>query len=151
MSEVLDGMGLLESHMTEIAAKVDRIDEMAGHLEEMPVRELMSSVEALEDKATTSGGFEHRNSSTGSVARMEERIEGLDDAQQAIVKMVSNLSEDLRATLVVVRAEVADLSAKLNLTMRAVGYQTPAWGVVQFNKINVLKPKLFCGFEITRL
>ena len=54
----------------------------------------------------------------GYVARME---------QQAIVQMVS---EDLRAILGVVRDEVVDLSARLNLTMRAVWNQTPVGGAV---------------------
>ena len=48
---------------------------------------------------------------------MEECIEGLDNAQQAIVQMVSDFSKYLAAILRVVRAKVMDLSAKLNLTM----------------------------------
>lgn len=40
--------------------------------------------------------------------------------------MVSEMCEDLRATLGVARAEVTNLSANLNLTMRVVGNQTPA-------------------------
>ena len=62
MSEVPDRMGLLESRMNEIFAKADKIDEMVGHLEAMPVRQLMFRVEALEDKVITYGGFEHRDS-----------------------------------------------------------------------------------------
>ena len=62
MSEVLDRMGLLDSRMNEIATKADRIDEMAGRLEAMPIPELMTRVEVLEDRATTAGGFEHRDS-----------------------------------------------------------------------------------------
>ena len=52
---------------------------------------------------------------------MEEHIEGSDNAQQVIFHMVSEISEDLNATLGVVRVEVADLSARLNLTMKAIG------------------------------
>ena len=41
--------------------------------------------------------------------------------------MVSEMSEDLRAALGVVKAEVADLSARINLTMREIGNQTQLW------------------------
>ena len=92
MSEVPNGMKLLESRMNEIIAKADRINEMTSHLEEMFVCELMIRVEALEDKATTTGSFKHRDSSTAFAARMEESIEGLNNAQQAIIQMVSKMS-----------------------------------------------------------
>ncbi|KAG7029886.1 hypothetical protein SDJN02_08229, partial [Cucurbita argyrosperma subsp. argyrosperma] len=72
MSEVPDGMGLLDSRMNEISAKADRINEMAGRLEAMPVRELMTRVEVLEDEATTVGGFEHRDSLTGFQSAMPQ-------------------------------------------------------------------------------
>ena len=52
---------------------------------------------------------------------MEEHVEGLDNAQKAIIQMVSEMSEYLRTTLGMVRAKVADLRARLNLTIRAVG------------------------------
>ena len=71
--------------MNEIVVKAAKIDEMASRLETMLVHELMMRVEVLEDKATTTGGFERRDSSTSSVTRMEERIKGLDKTQQAIV------------------------------------------------------------------
>ena len=112
--------------MNEIATKAYRIDKMVGHLEVMYVRELIVSVETLEDKATTAGGFELGASSMGSVARIKERNERLDNAQQAIVQMVSKMFEDSREVVgVVVRVEVANLSARLNLTIRTVGSQTP--------------------------
>ena len=53
--------------------------------------------------------------------------------------------KDLRASLLVVKADVADLSAKLSLTTRAVGNQIPIDSVVQFNKVKVQEPKLFGG------
>ena len=49
ISEVLKGMRLLESHMNESAAKVNRINEMASRLEAMSVHELMVRVKALKD------------------------------------------------------------------------------------------------------
>ena len=87
----------------------------------MHVHKLMTRVEALEDKATRAGGFEHGDCSTSSVARTKERTEGLENAQLVIVQMVSDLSDDLKEALGVVRAEVVDLSAILNLTTRVVG------------------------------
>ena len=92
MSEVPDGMELFEYCMNEIAAKADKIDKMAGRLEAMSFRKLMIRVEALENKVITPGSFECRDCSTGSVARMEERVEGLNKAQPAIVQMVSKTS-----------------------------------------------------------
>lgn len=85
LNEVPDGMKLLESHTNEIAAKANRIDEMVGRLETMPVHELLVKLDALEDKATISSGFEHSDSSMDFVTLMEEHIEGLDNAQQVIV------------------------------------------------------------------
>ena len=82
MSEVPNRMGLLESRMNEITTKAGMIDEMTSRLEVMPIRELMTRVEALEKKATIVGGFECRDSSMGCVARMEERVKGLDNANK---------------------------------------------------------------------
>ena len=68
MSEVPNVMGLVELCMNGIAAKADIINEMAGRLEAMFVRELMIRVEALEDKATTAGGYECGDNSMCFVA-----------------------------------------------------------------------------------
>ena len=65
---------------------------------------------------------------------MNEWIEGLDNVNQVIIQMVLEMSEDLRVTVGVVGTEVADLSARLNLTMKAVGNQTLAENVVQFKR-----------------
>ena len=145
MSEIPDEMGLLESRMNEMSAKSDRFNEKARHLETMSILELMTRVEALEDKATRASIFERGDFSTGSVARMEEYVEGLYNAQLAIVQMVSDLSEDFRESLRMARAKVADLDTRLNLTMRAVGDETPTGGVARFKKIKVPEPKPSCG------
>ena len=58
---------------------------MVGRLEVILFHELMATVEPLEEKATTTGGFKHRDSSTGFVARMEEHIKSLENSQQAII------------------------------------------------------------------
>ena len=65
MSEVSDGMRLLKFCLNEITAKADMTDEMASRLETMSICELMNRVKILEDKATSAGGFECRDSSTG--------------------------------------------------------------------------------------
>ena len=51
----------------------------------------------------------------------------------------------MKEALGVVRIEVVDLSARLDLTMRTTRNQTTTGGVVQFNKIKVLEPKILCG------
>ena len=89
MSEVPNGIGLLVSCMNEIVVKTNKIDKMAGHLKAMPVVELMIGVKALEDKDTTTGGFECRNSSMAFIAQTEELIDSLDNAQQVMVQMIS--------------------------------------------------------------
>ena len=76
---------------------------------------------------------------------MEERVEELDSSQKAIIQMVTDLLEDFRATLDVIRTEIADVSTRMNLTMRAVENQTPTGGAVQFNRVKILEPKPFCG------
>ena len=85
LSEVLDRMRLLESRMSEIDVKVNRIDELADRLETMPVCELMVRIEALEDKAITSGGFENGDSSTSTIVLVKKCIEGFDNDEQVIV------------------------------------------------------------------
>ena len=67
---------------------------------------------------------------------MEEHVEGLDNVQKTIIHMVSEMSEDLRVALGIVRAKVASLSARLNLTIKVEGNQSPNRCVVQFNKID---------------
>lgn len=53
---------------------------VVGHLDGMFVQELMLRVEALETNATRPSSFERGDSSTGSVAHMEECIEELDSS-----------------------------------------------------------------------
>ena len=121
--------------MNDISVKGDKIGKMAGRLEAMPIRELMIRDETLEDKDTTVVGFEKRDCSMDSIARMKDGVESLYNAQKVIVQLVLEMFEDLRAAFGVVKIEVADLSAKLNLPMRARGNQTPTEGVKQFNQI----------------
>ena len=59
--------------------------------------------------------------------------------------MVTELSEDFKSALEVVRTEITDVNALVNLTMRAVGNQTPSGGVGYNSKIKIPEPKPFCG------
>ncbi|KAA0041739.1 uncharacterized protein E5676_scaffold95G00100 [Cucumis melo var. makuwa] len=59
--------------------------------------------------------------------------------------MINDMSEDFRATLDVVRNEIADVNTKLSLTMRAMANQVPVGGAVPVTKVKVLEPKPFCG------
>lgn len=61
---------------------------------------------------------------------MEEHIEELDNSQKAITQVVTDLSEDFRAALDVVKTEIADVNARVNLTMRVVGNQTLIRGAI---------------------
>ncbi|KAA0034110.1 uncharacterized protein E6C27_scaffold65G001000 [Cucumis melo var. makuwa] len=55
------------------------------------------------------------------------------------------MSEDFRVTLDVVRNEIADVNARLSLTMRAMASQAPAGGAISVSKVKVPEPKPFCG------
>ncbi|TYK06420.1 uncharacterized protein E5676_scaffold163G001230 [Cucumis melo var. makuwa] len=56
---------------------------------------------------------------------MEERVSELDSSQKILLEMINDMSEDFRVTLDVVRNEIADVNARLNLTMRAMTNQAP--------------------------
>ncbi|KAA0061814.1 Asp_protease_2 domain-containing protein [Cucumis melo var. makuwa] len=59
--------------------------------------------------------------------------------------MINGMSEDFRVTLNVVRNEIADVNARLNLTMRAMANQAPAEGAILVSRVKIPKPKPFCG------
>lgn len=129
-SEVLDNLGFLESSLNEIATKVNIIDVAASRLDRMSIQELMPQVESLEDKVTWISGFRGGDSSTSFVPRIKEHVGGLNNSQKVISQMISEISKDVKAALNVVKAKVADLSVRLNLTMRSMGNQTPTRNVV---------------------
>ncbi|TYK00959.1 uncharacterized protein E5676_scaffold602G001360 [Cucumis melo var. makuwa] len=76
---------------------------------------------------------------------MEERVSELDSAQKTLLEMINGMSEDFRVTLDVVRNEIADVNARLSLTMRAMESQAPAGGAISVSKVKVPEPKPFCG------
>ncbi|TYK22237.1 uncharacterized protein E5676_scaffold333G001330 [Cucumis melo var. makuwa] len=57
------------------------------------------------------------------------------------------MSEDFRATLDVVRNEIADVNTRLNLTMRAMANQVSVGGAVPVTKVKVPEPKPLCGLR----
>ena len=122
MSEVPDGIGLLESRMNEMFAKADKFNEMTRHLKTMSILELMTRVDALEDKTSRASIFKRGNCSTGSVAQTKERTEGLDNAQLTIVQIVSELSEDFRESFRMVRAESITMMKEDTLALLTQNY-----------------------------
>ncbi|TYK16922.1 uncharacterized protein E5676_scaffold130G00580 [Cucumis melo var. makuwa] len=101
--EVPDSIHFLESRLEEIAEKTDMIDAPRTW-----------------------------DSWTGSVAHIEERVQELDNSQKTLLEMINGMSEDFRATLDVVRNEIADVNARLNLTMRAMTNQGPVGGAIPY-------------------
>ncbi|KAA0060455.1 uncharacterized protein E6C27_scaffold22G002820 [Cucumis melo var. makuwa] len=119
--EVLDSICYLESRLKEIFEKADTIDVVASRVEELLIQELLTRVDTLEANAGSTGNNEYEDSSSNFVAQMEERVNELDSSQKTLLKMINGMSEDFRATLDVVRNEIAD--------------------------VKVPKPKPFCGVK----
>ncbi|KAA0032950.1 uncharacterized protein E6C27_scaffold269G00270 [Cucumis melo var. makuwa] len=59
--------------------------------------------------------------------------------------MINGISEDFRAALDVVRNEIADVNARLSLTMRAMANQALAGGAIPVSRVKIPEPKPFCG------
>ena len=81
---------------------------------------------------------------------IEEQVDGLDSSQKVLFHMVTKLSEDVKATLDVVKTEMEDISARVNLAIRAVENQTPIGRTTRPNKVKVSKPIPSLGFETPR-
>ncbi|KAA0045293.1 uncharacterized protein E6C27_scaffold316G00510 [Cucumis melo var. makuwa] len=143
--EVPDSIRFLESRLEKIAEKTDMIDAVAGRVEGLLIQELLARVDTLEETVGRTGSHERGDSSTGSVAHIEERVQELDSSQKTLLEMINVMSEDFRATLDVVRNEIADVNARLSLTMRAMANQTPTGEAIPVSRVKILKPKPFCG------
>ncbi|KAA0035296.1 RNA-directed DNA polymerase-like protein [Cucumis melo var. makuwa] len=105
LAEVPDSICYLESRLEEIFEKAGTIDAVAGRVE----------------------------GSSGFTTHMEEHVSELDSSQKTLLEMINGMSEDFRVTLDVVRSEIADVNARLNLTMRAMENQAPAGGAISFS------------------
>ncbi|KAA0060490.1 uncharacterized protein E6C27_scaffold22G003260 [Cucumis melo var. makuwa] len=145
--EVPDSIRYLESRVDEISEKANMIDAVAGRVEGLPIQELLARVDALEENtnARRTINYERGKRSSGFAAHMEERVGELDNAQKTLLEMINDMSEDFRVTLDVVRNEIADVNARLSLTMRAMASQAPAGGAISVSKVKVPEPKPFCG------
>ncbi|KAA0059143.1 uncharacterized protein E6C27_scaffold430G00550 [Cucumis melo var. makuwa] len=145
--EVPDSIRYLESRVDEISEKANMIDAVAGRVEGLPIKELLARVDALEENtnARRTINYERGESSSGFAAHMEERVSELDNAQKTLLEMINGMSEDFKVTLDVVRNEIADVNARLSLTMRAMANQAPAGGTISASKVKVPEPKPFCG------
>ncbi|KAA0057412.1 uncharacterized protein E6C27_scaffold280G002880 [Cucumis melo var. makuwa] len=145
--EVPDPIRYLESRVDEISEKANMIDAVAGRVKGLPIQELLARVDALEENtnARRTTNYERGESSSGFGAHMEERVGELDNAQKTLLEMINGMLEDFRVTLDVVRNEIADVNARLSLTMRAMASQAPAGGAISVSKVKVPEPKPFCG------
>ncbi|KAA0046992.1 uncharacterized protein E5676_scaffold68G001120 [Cucumis melo var. makuwa] len=145
--EVPDSIPYLESRLDEISEKTDMVDAVAGRVEGLPIQELLARVDTLE--ANTNVGrtvnYERGDSSSDFAAHMEERVSELDSSQKTLLEMINDMLEDFRVTLDVVRNKIADVNARLNLTIRAIVNQAPAGGAISVSKVKILEPNPFCG------
>ncbi|KAA0035567.1 reverse transcriptase [Cucumis melo var. makuwa] len=128
--EVSDSIRFLESRLEEIAEKTDTIDSVASRVEGLPLQELFARVDTLEGNVGRTGSHGRGDSSMGTVAHIEERVQELDSSQKTLLEMINNMSEDFQVTLDVVRNEITDVNARLNLTVRAMTNQAPAGGKI---------------------
>ncbi|KAA0050163.1 uncharacterized protein E6C27_scaffold675G001960 [Cucumis melo var. makuwa] len=145
--EVPDSIRYLESRLDEISEKTDAIDAVAGCVEALLIQELLARVDTLETNISIrrTVNYERGDSSSGFVTHMEERVSELDSSQKTLLEMINGMSEDFKVTLDVVRNEIADVNARLNLTMRTMANQAPAGGAISVSKVKIPEPKTFCG------
>ena len=88
LREVPNAIRFLEMRVQEIFKKADGIDAVAGHLDEMPVKELMLKVETLETKAARPSSFERGDNSSSSVAVVKMNNRQITSPRQRCQKLV---------------------------------------------------------------
>ena len=145
LREVPDSIRFLDEWVKELADKTLAVNVIKGRLDGLPIPKIVYRMENLETKTTKNGGFERGDTSTGSAGLIEERVDGLDSSQKAMFQMVTELYEDVKAALDVVRVEVADISTKVNVVVRVVENQTPTRRTTRPNKVKLPEPKPFFG------
>ena len=74
---------------------------------------------------------------------MEERVVGLDCSQKTMLKLFSNLSDNCRATIEIIKVEMAGMKMQVNLTMQTMDNQTSNQAHSVSRKFKILKPKAF--------
>ncbi|TYK23114.1 uncharacterized protein E5676_scaffold142G001050 [Cucumis melo var. makuwa] len=129
-------------------AQKDRLVELKEkmlYLVELPdsIRYLESRLDEIFEKTDMIDA--RGDSSSGFAARMEERVTKLDSSQKTLLEMINDMSQDFRVTLDVVRNEITDVNARLNLKMRAMANQALAGGAISVSKVKITEPKPFCG------
>ncbi|TYK30023.1 uncharacterized protein E5676_scaffold587G00330 [Cucumis melo var. makuwa] len=95
----------------------------------------------LEELVTTSVGIIRR----ALLLHIEECVNELDSSQKTLLETINGMLEDFRATLDVVRNEIADVNTRLNLITRVMTNQGSGEGAIPVSKIKILKPRTFCG------
>ncbi|TYK23130.1 uncharacterized protein E5676_scaffold142G001280 [Cucumis melo var. makuwa] len=128
--EVPDSICYLKSCLEEISKKAGTIDAVAGHVEGLPIQELLVRVDTLEANVGRTINYELGDRLSGFVAHMEERVNELDSFHKTLLEMINGMSEDFRTTLDVIRNEIADDNVRLNLTVRAMANQAPTGGAI---------------------
>ncbi|TYK28468.1 uncharacterized protein E5676_scaffold629G001010 [Cucumis melo var. makuwa] len=139
-----DRLAELEEQMLYL--KTDAIDAVAGRVEGLPIQELLVRVDTLETNISVGRtvNYEREDSSSGFAVHMEERVNELDSSQKTLLEMINDMSEDFRVTFDVVRNEIADVNARLNLMMRAMANQAPTGGAISVSRVKIPEPKPFC-------
>ena len=93
--------------------------------------------------------FEHERwgiTSLSSLSHRDERVDLLEVSINELQGTINDVVDDWRNFVYAIRHEVADLSAKLNLTIRAVGNQKVyALGGIEFTRAKVPKPRHYGG------
>ena len=125
---------------------------MSGHLDGLPIRDLLARVDTPESRVMRIGNvtYERGDSSSSVSAQMEERVMELDNSHKNVMEMINDMTKDFRATLDVVRNEIAKMNTKVNLTMRALANQAPTRGAITVDKIKIPEPKPFCGEKMQK-
>ncbi|KAA0049646.1 reverse transcriptase [Cucumis melo var. makuwa] len=141
LAKVPDSIRFLESRLEEINEKTDIIDAVAARVERLPIQELLARVDTLEGNIGRTVNYEYGDSLSGFVAHMEERVNELDSSQKTLLEMINDMSEDFRATLDIIRNEIADVNSRLNLTVRAIANQAQTRGVILLSRVKIPKPK----------
>ena len=143
LREVPNSIRFLDERVKELAYKILAIDTLNGWLDGLLIQEIMCRMPNLETKTIKNGGFKRGDSSMGSAGLIEERVDDLDSSKNEMFKIVTKLSEDVKAALDVVRIEMADISAIVNVVVRVVENLAPSWRTTRPNKVKFPEPKPF--------
>ena len=81
---------------------------------------MLARVDTLEGNIRRTVNYEYGDNSSAFVAHMAERVNEPDSSHKTLLEMTNDMSEDFCATLNVIRNEIADVNARLNLTVRAI-------------------------------